>query len=122
MKVEILFGILTYPIEFSGVIITATVEVDDISGCMFPQNDFFSLLTEVSMIMACLKYGQYFSQYDVRDIVLSIQEIKNSKMRLNYIEYTNSRADKREADITDYIAWMKAMARKGYAVMVIFHS
>ena len=30
----------------------------------------FFFNTEVSMIMACLKYGQYFSQYDVRDIAV----------------------------------------------------
>ena len=39
-------------------------------------------------------------------------------MRLNYIEYTDYHADKRKADVQDYIAWMKTMTRKGYAVTV----
>ena len=86
--------------------------------------------------MAGLKYGQYFSQYDIRDIAViyptdkkqsgghwySIGEndqLTSDKVRLGSIEYTDNHADKRKADVTDYIAWMKSMTRKGYAVTVI---
>lgn len=78
--------------------------------------------------MAGLKYGQYFSQYDIRDFaVLSPKnkqtsgelligvndQLVSKKVSLNSIEYSTS-----YSETTDYIAWMKSMIRKGYAVTV----
>ena len=80
------------------------------------------------MVMACLKYGQYFSQYDIRDIAVidpvnkqsgghwySIgvnDQFTSEKVRLTSLEYPSG------ASTEDYIIWMKKLLRKGYAVTI----
>jgi hypothetical protein len=84
--------------------------------------------------MAGLKYGQYFSQYDIRDIAVVDPVDKQSgghwysigqndqatttKVGLTGIEYADDRVDKRYSDARDYVAWMKQMFRQGYAVTI----
>jgi hypothetical protein len=85
---------------------------------------------EVSAIMAGLKYGQYYSQYDVRDISARVRtdqlqekqyyligvndEEASEKLRLGYIEYPSSELTGAE----QYLSWVKTMMRKGYAVTI----
>ena len=78
---------------------------------------------EVSLVAALLKYGQYYSQYDVRDISTGDQqqfylvgdndEVTSKKVNLNYIEW-----DYTIRDSTKYLAWVKKMTRAGYAVTI----
>lgn len=86
------------------------------------------LIIEVSTIVAGLKYGQYFSQFDIRELaVLNPRnkqtsgelligvndEMVSKKINLNFNSYTTTYSG---AEV--YIAWIKAMMRKGYAVTV----
>lgn len=90
---------------------------------------------ETSFVMASLKYGSYFSQYDVRDVAviadvphqsggfwydISINDqLTTSKMRMTSEEYWGdgkTRHGKVQADTYDYVAWIKEMMRKNYAV------
>jgi hypothetical protein len=82
---------------------------------------------EVSTIMAGLKYGQYFSQYDVRAIAAAStdtdvqtnteylvgvnDEYAAKNLRLDSIEFDSSTA----GNANGYLAWLKSMTRKGYA-------
>ena len=84
---------------------------------------------EVSTISAGLKYGQYMSQYDVRDVATGSQLKyylvgENDKataisLRLNHTQYPNKCVpDNKQTCSKLYLAWIKAMARRGYAVTV----
>jgi hypothetical protein len=81
---------------------------------------------EVSTIMAGLKYGQYFSQYDVREIAAAYQtnaqtdteylvgvndQFAAKNLRLNTIEFDSSTP----GNANGYLAWLKSMTRSGYA-------
>ena len=88
---------------------------------------------EVSAIMAMLKYGQYMSQYDFRAISSQYAVIGNpskpqqsefylvgsndqnstAAIKLNWIEYDHDVRDAKQ-----YLAWVKKMVRKGYAVTI----
>lgn len=77
----------------------------------------------MSLVAALLKYGQYYSQYDVRDVSTGDQqqfylvgdndEVTSKKLNLNYIEW-----DHTIRDTTKYLAWVKQMTRSGYAVTI----
>jgi hypothetical protein len=79
---------------------------------------------EVSTISAGLKYGQYLSQYDMRDIATGAQadeylvgvndESAAKKVKLQHIEFDG----KTNIGTDNYLAWIKTMARKGYAVTI----
>lgn len=81
---------------------------------------------EVSTIMAGLKYGQYFSQYDVREIaaasttnaqttteyLVGVNDQHAAKnLRLDAIEFDSSSPGNADG----YLAWVKSMVRSGYA-------
>jgi hypothetical protein len=81
---------------------------------------------EVSTIMAGLKYGQYFSQYDLREIsaastsnvqttteyLVGVNDAYAAKnLRLDAIEFDSSKAGNADG----YLAWLKSMTRSGYA-------
>lgn len=88
---------------------------------------------EVSAIMAMLKYGQYMSQYDFRAIssqyavigkpskpqqsefylVGSNDQNSTATIKLNWVEYDHDVRDAKQ-----YLAWVKKMVRKGYAVTI----
>lgn len=87
---------------------------------------------EVSAIAAGLKYGQYLSQYDMRDIATGSQlkyylvgendEATAVSLRLNHSEYPNTCVpDKQQTCSKIYLAWVKAMARRGYAVTLALY-
>ena len=93
---------------------------------------------ECSFVMASLKYGAYFSQYDVRDIAvvapdvpkqsggywydISINDqLTNTKCRMTSSEFWGdgkTRHGKMDADSFDFIAWIKEMMRKDFAVTI----
>jgi hypothetical protein len=79
---------------------------------------------EVSLIMAGLKYGQYLSQYDARDVATGSQQKyylvgsndqeTSTKLGLGSIEF-DSRSN---IGAENYLAWVKKMTRQGYAVTI----
>lgn len=89
---------------------------------------------EVSTIASGLKFGQYFSQYDIRDIAaVSNQNVQTQDfylvgtndqrtadlIKLNAIEFDHR--DYSESHTETYLAWIKAMTRKGFPVtMTVF--
>jgi len=81
---------------------------------------------EVSVVMAMLKYGGYMSQFDVRDIstlksgtqqtyylVGENDQLASKNLKLSAIEYDHDVYDSKA-----YLAWVKTMVRKGYAVTI----
>ena len=86
---------------------------------------------EVSTIAAGLKYGQYLSQYDLRDIAVGTQrkeylvgvnDASTAKhVKMNYTTYPNTCEAPGKTNGTcshEYLAWVKAMTRRGYAVTI----
>jgi hypothetical protein len=87
---------------------------------------------EVSAVMALLKFGGYVSQYDVRAIatrggnqsidyylVGENDEAAAAKLRLAHIEYPNTCSATRPRRCSmEYLAWVKKMVRRGYAVTI----
>ena len=78
---------------------------------------------EVSTIAAGLKYGQYFSQYDLRDIATGSQLTEylvgvNDEAAAQKIGLVSTEFDWKEntGNTENYLAWIKKMTRKGYAV------
>lgn len=108
----------------------------------FDNNDGYC--GETSLMMAGLKFGQYTSQYDTRQIVnpttpieqaqwhqyliLSGQETDNSViaakgMHLNYDTYNAvGTAHSSTATVQDYLVWCKKMMRRGAAVTVTVYN
>lgn len=85
---------------------------------------------EVSTIMSGLKFGQYFSQYDLRDIAAvtktNVQESKfyligvndqytSDLLRLKYEEWDSEAPG---ADADKYLSWVKTMTRRGFPVTI----
>lgn len=83
---------------------------------------------EVSLNMAGLKYGQYFSQYDLRDIAAvkrtDIQTThfylvgENDQRASDLVKLSHEEYDNTNIDAKGYLAWAKKMTRKGYAVTI----
>jgi len=92
---------------------------------------------ETSFVMASLRYGAYFSQYDVRDMAvvadvphqsggcwydISINDqLTTRKVHMTSDEFWGegqTRHGKVGADTFDFIAWIKEMMRKDYAVTI----
>ena len=79
---------------------------------------------EVSLIMAGLKYGQYFSQYDARDIATGSQQTyyligtndqdTSKKVGLGSIEFDS----RNNIGAENYLAWVKKQVRQGYAITI----
>lgn len=92
---------------------------------------------ETSFVMASLKYGAYFSQYDIRDIAV-LQDVPHQSGGDWYDLSMNDQATTRKCGMTsneffgdgktrhgkldvdtyDFIAWIKEMMRKNYAVTI----
>jgi hypothetical protein len=99
---------------------------------MPPRNQWLSnqgYCGEVSCVMAGLKYGQYLSQYDVRDISTGSQQIyylvgdndlqATSRLNMVGIQYPNTcRVDGFNTCAKQHLAWIKTMVRRGYAVTI----
>jgi len=83
---------------------------------------------EVSTVASGLKYGQYFSQYDVRAIaaispvtpqqdnfyLVGTNDLRASKLlKLNAVEFPHP--DLSQGHTDKYLAWVKSMIRRGYA-------
>lgn len=86
---------------------------------------------EVSTICTGLFYGQYLSQYDVRDISSKYYKVNTNPqentqylvgendeytanaLRLQYEEYNH-----KDNDVKDYLAWVKKYTRLGYPVTI----
>ena len=45
-------------------------------------------------------------------------QLTTKKVRLNGIEYTDKRVDKRDSDTRDYIVWIKSLIKKGFPVTI----
>ena len=89
---------------------------------------------EVSLVMASMRYGAYFSQYDIRDIAVLDpirpqsgghwynigvnDQLTSSKVHLLSNEFADTREEKRDATTEDYISWMKSLIRKGNMVTI----
>jgi len=89
---------------------------------------------EVSLQAANLKYGAYYSQYDIRatsvESPIRVQtgphhfysigkndQLAVKKFRLNNVEFDHGEPmGKPTHDVRKYLAWLKQMVRKGYAV------
>lgn len=82
---------------------------------------------EVSTVAAGLRWGQYLSQYDVRDIATGSQfkyyllgenDIPTAiALRLNYSTYPNTCVpDNKRTCSHAFLSWMKYMARRGFSV------
>ena len=79
---------------------------------------------EVSTVAAGLKYGQYFSQYDIRDIATGNQQKyyligfndkqTSTSLRLSYIEFDSEN----NIGTEKYLSWIKSMTRRGYAITI----
>ena len=119
---------------FCGLLFIITCLVTRLaSGFVFDSNVFPRLqwennagyCGEVSTIMAGLKYGQYFSQYDVREIAAATEnnvqtsteylvgvndEYAAKNLRLAAIEFDSTQAGNADG----YLAWLKKMTRSGY--------
>jgi hypothetical protein len=75
-------------------------------------------------VAAGLLYGQYYSQYDLRDITTGDQlkqylvgvndQRAANKLSLNCIEFDG----KANMGVENYLAWIKSMTRAGYAVTI----
>ncbi len=76
-----------------------------------------------------MKYGQYFSQYDIRDIATGSQleyylvgenDMNTTRqLKLSGIEYPIAcTLDLQQTCSKDYLAWAKNMTRRGYAVTI----
>jgi hypothetical protein len=80
---------------------------------------------EVSTISAGLKYGQYLSQYDMRDLATSGDQLDEylvgvndetaaKKVSLNHLEFDGQT----NVGSENYLSWIKTMMRKGYATTI----
>jgi hypothetical protein len=87
---------------------------------------------EVSTIAAGLKFGQYLSQYDLREIaaltprnvqtsqsyLVGLNDIQTAgKIRLDATEYEYSR----DSTTEDYLVWIKNVTRSGFAVTMTIY-
>jgi hypothetical protein len=77
---------------------------------------------EVSFISAGLKYGQYVSQYKVRELISSSQvsgqlllgvndELAATRLRLNFVQWNGQ-------DTAQFLQWIKAYILNGYPVII----
>lgn len=85
---------------------------------------------ELSTVVAGLRFGQYFSQFDVRalasgnqrvEYLLGVNDVATAgKLKLKHIAYPNTclpdatATSRRCSNL--FLAWIKAMTRRGYAV------
>ncbi len=89
---------------------------------------------EVSTIAAGLSYGQYFSQYDMREIAANNRDEAQTKhsylvgvndqhaamqVHLNHTEYNNT--DYTTGHTQRHLAWIKYMTRRGWPVTMTIY-